>query len=146
MTEPAKKMADFEGSLMKGCSTIGLGSFITYGLTVWPWLTFPEYKVQGLLEIALAGCLPAVVFGIIATRKFGLAGASGFFGGGMASAVFMYLRLQSTMLGRFSERLPAPEYPERWAWIVPLAWFLAVAAIAALFLPARHEGNDPPSG
>lgn len=142
---PPPKKADFESSLMQGCSTIGVASVVTYVLAVWPWLAFPEYRLDGLFAIGLAGCLPATVFGVIVSRRFRLAGASGFFGGGMASAVFMYLRLGQTMLGRVSERLPAPEYPERWAWLLPLCWFLWVGAAAALALPRQHEGNEGPA-
>ncbi len=117
--------------------TIGIVSLITYGLVVWPFTTFPEYRISGLFQIALFGALPATVFGIVASRRFELAGASGFFGGSMAAAVFMFLRLQQTLLGKYTKDLPTPEYPDSIGLIIPIAWFVWAAMIA--FVSCRRQ-------
>ncbi len=143
LSEPVKSKSDFETQLMAGCATISLAAVFTYLIAVWPWLVFPEYRLDGLITIGLTGALPASVFGALCIRRFRLAGASGFFGGGMASAVFMYLRLEQTMLGRLSVDLPAPEYPERWAWLLPIVWFLWTGLLGVLLLPRDHEGSAP---
>jgi len=134
-----RKVRDFESSLMAGCATIVLASLITYFLSIWPFFVFPEYRISGLLIIALAGPGTAGVFGIFCTRKFGLAGASGFVGGAMASAIFMFLRLQQTVAVRGHHDYVQPEYPDRWAWLTPLAWFLISGALALIFLPKEPE-------
>lgn len=142
LADAPKKHRDFESQIMAGCTTIVLASLITYALTVWPWFTMEEYTVRGLLTIALAGMLPATLFGIFCSRKFDQAGASGFFGGAMATGVFIYLRLQQTMLGKHSVDLPMPEYPEGFGWAVPLAWVLLAAAVAWV---ARPRPKSPSS-
>lgn len=131
VSESPKK--DFESQLMAGCTTIVLSSLITYGLTVWPFLSLPEYSIVGLCNILLFGAVPATIFGVIVSRKFALAGAAGYFGGAMAGAVFMQIRLQQTMLARFVKDLPKPDYPESMAWIVPVSWFLFSALMAWIF-------------
>ena len=125
--------------MMSGCATIVLGSLITYGLVIWPFFVFPEYTVVGLALTMATGAGAATLFGLFCTRKFGLAGASGFIGGAMASAIFIYLRLQQTVAVRGHHDYLQPEYPDRWAWLTPLAWFLAAVAVALLFLPKEQE-------
>jgi hypothetical protein len=126
---------------MNGCATIVVLSFTTYGLVVWPFFVMPEYTIFGLLTIIVLGMAPATVFGALAVRRAGLAGAAGFFGGAMASAVFIFLRLQQTQLGRLSYELPDPEYPAAWGWMLPLAWFLFSGGIAAVLLPKEKDSG-----
>jgi hypothetical protein len=126
---------------MSGCATIVVASFVTYGLAVWPYFVLPEHTVAGLVTIVLSGMAPASVFGSLAVRSHGLAGAAGFLGGAMASAVFVYLRLQQTQLGRLSYELPDPEYPAAWVWMLPLAWFLLCGGLAALLLPKETDAG-----
>ncbi|MBS1715686.1 MAG: hypothetical protein JST30_15260 [Armatimonadetes bacterium] len=141
LSEPAKqKRKDFEAQLMAGCMSIGVISIITYGLVIWPFAVFQEYSLNGLLTILAAGPLAACVFGAVAGRRLALAGATGFFGGAMAGAVFMHLRLQQTMLGRYTKDLPAPEYPDLVAYAVPVGWFLLSGLVALVF--CRREPSQ----
>lgn len=144
LAEPVKRKSDLEASLMAGCSTIVAASFITYGLVIWPFFVFPEYTLKGLAMIALTGPGAATVFGIFLCRRMGISGASGFLGGSTTSAVFIYLRMQQTMLAVGSQDLPQPEYPVRWATLAPLAWFVASIFVALLFLPRNvlEHPND----
>ncbi|MBS1724043.1 MAG: hypothetical protein JSS66_13945 [Armatimonadetes bacterium] len=141
VSEPAQKKKDFESQLMAGCTTIGVVSLLTYGLTIWPFSVFPEYTTKGLTLILIAGCGPAMILGAVAGRTLRLAGASGFFGGAMAGAVFMHLRLQQTLLGKFTRDLPKPDYADWLAWAVPPTWFVAAGIIALVFY--RREPNNP---
>lgn len=141
LTGPKERRKDFEAQLMAGCTTIGVVSLLTYFLTVWPFTVFADYKASELAMILLCGALPATVLGCLATLKFKLAGASGFFGGGMAGAVFMYLRLQQTALGYLEVKdLPRPDYPAAVAWGMPVGWFAVSGLMAYLFL--RIAGHD----
>ena len=140
LTGPQFSKKDFEAELMAGCSTIALVSLVTYLVTVWPFFKFPEYSIVGLVSIVSTGILPAMVIGVIVSRKFALAGAAGFFGGSMAGAVFMHLRLQQTLLGKYAQDMPRPDYPDIVAWIIPFAWFSVAGIIAWIF--CRREGPE----
>ncbi len=135
LTEPQRRLKDFEGQLMVGCGVVVVVSLFTYVLSVWPFFRFPEYEISGLITIAVIGGVPATILGAIAVRRCGVPGTSGFVGGAMASAVFMYLRLRETMLAKLNPDLPQPEYPERWAWMVPLAWVLWTVAVSLILMP-----------
>jgi hypothetical protein len=74
----------------------------------------------------------------------GLEAATALAGGSFAGAIFAYLRLDSLMLGKLGrvEGLPAPDFPESWAWLLPLAWCLAVAAAILILLPRRETQDE----
>lgn len=133
LESPAPKQKEFEAQLMAGCSTIAVTSLITYFMTAWPFAVFPEYSIVGLGQIFLFGALPATVLGVIASRKFALAGASGYFGGAMAAAVFMHLRFQQTALGYLAPDMPKPDYPPFLIQVLPFAWFAGAGLIAFVF-------------
>jgi hypothetical protein len=141
LEKPVKKKTDFEAHLMTGCMVICISSFLVLGLAVWPFFTFEEHTVDGLKQISLFGLTPAVVFGGIVAYRFGLAGSSGMIGGAMTAAIFMYLKLAQTAIGKDVVDLPAPEYPVRWAWMLPLV-FLLVAATVGLFSSSISPASD----
>ena len=140
LSQAPPKNKEFEAQLMSGCSTIGVVSVITYFMTIWPFAVYPEYSIVGLLKIIGFGILPASILGAIAARRFALAGASGFFGGAMAAAVFIHLRLQQTMLGNYARDIPKPDYPESFAFMLPLLWFVWSGALAWIF--CRREPSE----
>jgi hypothetical protein len=129
--QSVQQKKDFEAELMRGCLVIGAASLITYALCVWPFTAFPEYSVVGLSQIAATGLLPSLVFGIFMARRAGLAGGTGFFGGALAAAVFMHLRLQQTALGYITKDMPRPDYPAWIGWALPPIW-VVIAGLAAL--------------
>lgn len=134
------RQREFESQLMAGCSTIAVTSILTYFMTAWPFAAFPEYSTTGLLQILLFGALPATVLGVLASRRFALAGASGFFGGAMAAAVFMHLRFQQTAIGYVARDMPRPDYPILVIQLLPMAWFAWSGLVALIF--CRRESSD----
>ena len=140
---PPKQQSPLEKQLMSGCMVILLTCVIVYGLCLWPWFTFQGHTVSGLVKALTFGAGSSIVLGIFVTLKYGMAGASGFLGGAFVAAVFMFLRIQQYMLGKGHNDLQQPEYPERWQWLVPLAWVLLAVVIVAIFLP--KETDDHPA-
>jgi hypothetical protein len=134
-----KKM-DMDTRFFAGCITIAVGSLVFYALLVWPFFAFPVHLRSGLVQLGLFGALPAFALGVLSVRKLGLEGATAFIGGSLAGSVNAYLRIDSLMLGKLeaTPNLPAPDYPESWAWLLPLAWALLAVATALILLP-RHE-------
>lgn len=132
---PVKMERDTDTVMLFGCGGFVSASLITYVLTIWPFFIFREiHLVSELTKCALAGLLPALVFGAYATRRFGLAPAAGFVGGGMAAAVFLYLRLVEVNLRRVQRDLAQPDYPDIWVWIVPMAWVVVLILVAMVMI------------
>ncbi|MCG9895872.1 MAG: hypothetical protein MH204_10405 [Fimbriimonadaceae bacterium] len=129
---------DFEGQMMSGCMTIGLGSVISYVLVAWPLFFVPEYSIQGLLQWAGLGVVPLLIFGAVLCRRFGLAGAAGFVGGAIPGAVFLYLRLNQTLARGLIPDLPKAEYPESWVGFLPLLFILLCLLWAGFLVPGRE--------
>lgn len=121
-------------AMLGGCFTIGILAVLCHLLTIWPFFIFAEHTITGLQRIFMVGGLPVLILGLLASWRFSFAGYSGFVGGAVASAAFMYLRLDQTFLGAISPNLPAPEYPERWKWMIPLAWIAACALLGGIAL------------
>lgn len=136
---PAQAKTNLERQLMAGCTTIVVICFLVYFITIWPWFALPAYTVSGLTEALIFGAGASVILGIIATLKFKSAGGAGFLGGAMAASVFMYLRLNQIMLGKGHVDLPQPEYPERWEWLVPLAYMVLCIAVVAVLWPKEED-------
>lgn len=132
----SRKRSDFDTQMLFGCSGFVGASVLTYALAVWPHLAWSDTHSSAVLGLGLAlGLGPACVFGGFVARRFGLAGAAGFFAGSMASATFLFLRLQQVMAFRGIPDTPQPDYPYAWMWIVPLGWVLLSAILALLFVP-----------
>ena len=128
-----RKRTDYESELMAGCMVILVVSLLVFGVSVVPFFAVDEYTREGLLRGILTGMLPASVLGVVSMRWFGAAGLSGFLGGALTVTVFLFLRLEQTMLGFYDINLPTPEYPERWKWFIPLAWALWAGILAVIF-------------
>ncbi len=139
------KKPDFERELMAGCTTIVLLSFACYALTIWPFFFLPEYTLRGLGTCVAFGAILPAILGVVAIRKLDIVGIAGYLGGTMAGIVFVYLRLSQTMLGLYDESLPMPEYPERWAWLVPLVWVLASIVLALMTYPKERPRGETPN-
>jgi hypothetical protein len=133
---------------LAGCSTIAILSLTFYAMLAWPFFVFEAHLRAGLAQIALYGALPVLVAGVLATRAKGLEGATALVGGSIAGAIFAYLRLDALTLGKLGDlqELPPPDWPDSWAWLIPLAWCLAVAATALLALPKRETQDEGAPG
>jgi hypothetical protein len=142
---------DFDTQMLLGCSGFVTVSLLTYFLTVWPHLAFPDtYRLSVLMAACAAGMLPAAILGIVAMRKFGLPGGGGFVGGALAASIFLHLNLKRLLLleelQAVSRELPQPEYPASWQFLVPGAWLLGAVVLALVFLRreefSTEEGSE----
>jgi hypothetical protein len=144
LDRPVKPGPTFDTQMLIGCGSFVVTSFFTYALAVWPWLAFPlTHQVATLAWAIGLGLVPACVMGAVATRRAGLAGACGFLGGIMASAVFVHLRVDQHMLGRVVRDLPLPEYPTNWKYLLPAAYVLFAGIVIAFALPRGEIGDEP---
>ena len=143
----AKRRPDMDTALLTGCLTVAVISIAVYGLVAWPFFVYQMHTRIGLVSAGLFGFAPAAVLGALTVRKLGLTGGTGFAGGAFASGLFVYLQLSNLMLGKVGdvEDLPSPDYPEEWAWLLPLIWCLLVVAIVLVLLP-RREFEDEVGG
>lgn len=148
LEQPAKVERDTDTAMLFGCSGFVASSLITYFIAIWPFFIFTEtHHVRELAMGALLGLLPALVFGAYVTRRFGLAPAAGFIGGGMAAAIFLYLRLVEVNLRRVQRELAQPDFPESWIWLVPLAWVLLLFLVGAVMIrPSEIDISGRNSG
>lgn len=132
---PVKPERDTDAIMLAGCTGFVSSALITYLLAIWPFFLFTEIHLSAeLLRCALIGLLPALVFGGYVTRRFGLAAAAGFVGGGMSAGIFLYLRLMEVNLRRVQREMAQPDFPEAWVWIGPMAWVLLLFFVAALLI------------
>ncbi|HCM72847.1 MAG TPA: hypothetical protein DIS87_01760 [Armatimonadetes bacterium] len=60
----------------------------------------------------------------------------------MAVAVFAYLRLKETMLGKLNVDIPPPEWPDEVAWLVPLLIAFVPFLLAAAAYPYGREPKE----
>lgn len=132
LEKPAKRERDMDAVMLAGCSGFITNAFLTYGLAIWPFFVFPEiYLVKTLATCAAVGLLPSLVAGFVLAKRMGLPAAAGWVGGGLATSIFLYLRLDQLTALRNSNLPGEPEYPGNWAIIIPLSWLLVNVSFAA---------------
>lgn len=143
-----KKRKDMDARFLAGCMTIAVLSLGFWALTSWPFFVLPVHLKAGLGQALLVGALPTLAIGSLLVRKIGLEAATALVGGTLASGVFMYLHLGNLMLGGLSSdpNVPKPDYPDAWAWLVPLGWCLVACAAALLLLPKRETQDEAGPG
>ena len=131
-----KRERDLDTHLLFGCSQFVVQSIAIYGLSVWPHFLYPAVFALKQLGLNFAiGFLPAAILAAISARKFGLAGAAGSLGGGLAFAIFLFLRLQQLFVPSLLNDAPKPEWPQQWVWLIPLVAIGALVAILYFSLP-----------
>jgi hypothetical protein len=139
---PVKQERDMDTQMLFGCSSFVIVSLLTYALIVWPFFVWQSIETTGTLGLCLAlGLVPAFLVGGLATRRYGLAGAFGFLGGTVATAIFLYLRLQSAHLAALADQAPTPDWPSALVPIVPVTAIILAAMQVAALLP-KHEFPD----
>jgi hypothetical protein len=132
----AETPKDMDTQMLFGCSGFVAASFSVYLLAVWPHAVWSQtHALAVLARCLIVGNGPALLAGLVWTRKFGLAGGAGVIGGSVASSVFLYLRLQQVMAFKGIPEAPQPEYPDSWAWLLPLAWVVLQVLAVVLVLP-----------
>lgn len=138
LDQPATQGPDFEGQMLFGCTQFVVNSLATYGLATWPHYVFPGiHTLAGFGWNALIGLAPTLLFGGLGTRRFGLAAAAGFLGGSLATAIFLFLRLQQIHVTSALRDAPKPEWPRQWVWMAPVAYLLLT--VLAIAVSLRRE-------
>lgn len=142
LAAPVKPERDLDTEMMHGCLAFVAPAMLAFLLAVWPHIAFSDvYRMQVLVMNTVLGLVPAVVAGIYAARKMGLAGACGVVASALATSIFLYLRMQQIELSRGVEEMPSVEYPPQFAWLLPLGWSLLFIVLALLCL-RRDELPD----
>jgi len=140
---PAPRERDMDSQMIVGCTGFVTISFVTYFLSIWPFLVWLSIdRIQVLGWALAAGILPAMVVGGIASRKTGLAGGAGFVGGILAASIFLYLRFEQAFLEALAQRSPTPEYPQALQYIVPLAVILLSVFVTLAFVDRKSIGME----
>jgi hypothetical protein len=146
IANPVKRVRDMDDQMLFGCSGFLVASLGGYGLMVWPFFAFQDTDRLKTMVTALSiGLVPTFILSAVVSRRFGLAGTCGAVGGAIASAMFLYLRVQQAFLAHLARQAPEPQYPASMAVVVPLAVLLAVALVALIFM-AREPGRTDEIG
>jgi len=133
---PEQTAQDMDKQMLFGCSGFLIASVVGYLLTIWPFLAFQKIEQTFWLAACFAaGGGPAIIVGLISTRRFGLAGACGFVAGAMTTGIFLYLRIQQSFLSALAKSSPTPEYPDSFIWLLPIVWILLCVFLAVVALP-----------
>ena len=136
LDSPVPRKPDMDAQLLAGCTGFVLASIGSYGLSIWPFFTGGDvYRAQGLLTACLMGFAPATLYGALLVRRFGLAGACGFFAGAMATALFLIFRLQQLFMAAQMKPEFAPEYPTIMPYLLGGAWVVWSALVGLLLMP-----------
>lgn len=131
-----RKARDMDALMLAGCTGFVGTSFVAYALVVWPFFLFQDSeRLRSLGICAGLGMIPSLIVGAIATRRMGLSGACGFVGGSMATAIFLFLRLQGVFIGARARQAPEADYPSQFVYLVPLGWILLALLTATLLMP-----------
>jgi hypothetical protein len=143
LDRPIKPQRDFDTQMILGCSGFAVVAMLTYGLTMWPFLTLPEAERIGRVALcASLGFLPASVIGAVASRRFGIPGATGFVAGAAVSALFLYLRLDALFIAAEARQGPVPDYPAAFRLLLPFTMLALAAAVAILSVRDVEEKED----
>jgi hypothetical protein len=139
---PVPRTRDMDAVLLAGCTGFVLTSIGSFLLSAWPFFAMPDLlSLASLTRTCLIGLVPAAIVGLLATRRFGLPGACGFFAGSMATAIFFILRLQQVfLLGQTRDDL-LPAYPMALVYVIALAWLVGSALLALIAMPRGELGS-----
>jgi len=137
-----KRTPDLETLMTRGAIVFAISSLGGFALTVWPYFVWTEhYRFSQLALCGVLGFVPTLILAALATRRFGLPASVGFFACSLAMGVFLYVRLWQMMLAWEAQRIPQPDYPQAFLWLLPLAWVLLISATVAAASPVST--NDP---
>ena len=132
---PKTNPRDFDSQMLAGCGAFVAASMLSYVIAVGPHFVFSRtYELNSLAMACGFGMVPAAILGGYATRRFGLAAAAGFVGRGLATSIFLLLRLKQVLLLEGEKNLPQPEFPQSWQYLLPGAWMLLVLLTVGLLL------------
>jgi hypothetical protein len=137
---------DMDSAMLAGCTGFVFTALATYALVVWPFLVFQDAQRSAILLQSIAiGLVPASLLGIIAARRMGLPGGSGFVAGAATASVFLFLDLKRIFVLAQDPNMQQPQYSPAMVWLLPLAWTSFALALAMVALPKGElpEKEDP---
>jgi hypothetical protein len=123
---------DMDTQMILGCSGFVICSFATYFLLIWPFFIWMDIEHLSSLLKATACLAPAYAGGLLAVRRFELAGAGGFVGGVLAGSIFIYLRFEQAFLEAAAQRIDQPEYPDWIQWYAPISLILLAIGMSVV--------------
>lgn len=139
----APRPKSMDDLMLFGCTGFVLASITSYLLAVWPHFLFPGIDRAGTLAICLGvGFVPSAMVGSFASLRYGLPGACGYVGGALATAVFIYLRMEASFIGYQARQTQEPDYPEALIYLVPIGWIVASAFIAVFLASIHHRRSE----
>lgn len=140
---PVQAARDMDTHMLIGCSGFVAAAVGGYVLGVWPFFAIQDtFVFERLVLAASLGFIPQAVLGLVAVRRFGIAGASGLIGGSLCVGIFMFLRLQQLFISARLQQSPTPNFPESFVYMLPLTEFLVALFLGILFLPKRELSFD----
>jgi len=138
LNEVVVREQDTDTVMLWGCGSFVVSSVTIFVLGVTPFFIIQDIGPTNSLLLALAvGCLPALLLGVIVTRKRGLPAACGTLGGFMVVGVFLHLRIQQAFTAAMAQQASVPEYPAFMAYLIPTSAVLIGLLVA--FISYRVE-------
>lgn len=129
----------FEAKIARGFGAFVIVAIGCNALSMIPFFVrYDVYRLGSLAQALAMGLIPAAALGIWATRREGLPAAMAFFAWSLDFVLFLQVRVEELFLAAAARRNPDPDYPRAFGWLIPLAWCVAVAAMAIASLPKRE--------
>jgi hypothetical protein len=126
--------------MLAGCTTFLLVALFVYAVLVAPW-----FFVSGLWQLTAVGTacayglVPALLIGGGVGIKFGPAAALGFFGGVLASAVFLLIRIDQFFSLALARQAPEPDYPPIYRFLIPIVYVLVASFLVIMVWPKNPK-------
>lgn len=128
------KPRDLDAQMMAGCSVFVGVSLLSFLMSLWPFFAWPSlWEWRTLGTCVLVAIVPVTLIGMAASRRWSVAGATGYIAGAMSFAVFLVLRLDQIRLSAVARQTPDLQYPPSMVVLLPIAWILTALFIAIAF-------------
>lgn len=148
-TGKPRRLADFEHSMLSGCTIFASAAIVVYSCLTLPLLLKNPLKSNQDLTVAVGLALAlGLVGGILFLWRGGLSGLCGSVAGLVPAGVFWWLRIRGAVEIPNIEDMVAPEFPLSASWTVPSGTlipllFLWYVLYRWLLAPERLPPKEP---